>query len=428
MSVFNERKKKYFEWLMLLLALVSLFYLQSLMSSTLKTSGSIYRILSYSAMLAWVVFALIGTGEQIKEWLSLLWPGLVCFLVAATLYLIRSNDNYLAARTKNILFFAFFAVVFLYYSRPGYEKFRATILAVWLLETVISCVHSIIFLQKYPDYARALVSPEMYGVYDGLQTYTMIAFYHVCCLSFLTPAFLYKALGKHRKSGFESLILLVCCLLFWFTVMKTQFTIALILVSSGILVVLMIVILEKSKKEARLPISILLMILIALLFLLLPKFLLSMYESNLFGSVLSDRVYSIYRMTAGLDIGNSDLLDRLYHYSLTLEGIRDSKLLGGYFTGSATYGGHSEFGDMLALFGVFFFALFIRFVINIFRIGYKYTGRDLRPGFIISYVIYFIFSLINTSLWTPIGIGLFIILPFSLHEGDLFPLIRRNVQ
>jgi hypothetical protein len=111
-----------------------------------------------------------------------------------------------------------------------------------------------------------------------------------------------------------------------------------------------------------------------------------------------------------------------------LEGIRDSKLLGGYFTGSATYGGHSEFGDMLALFGVFFFALFIRFVINIFRIGYKYTGRDLRPGFIISYVIYFIFSLINTSLWTPIGIGLFIILPFSLHEGDLFPLIRRNVQ
>ena len=82
---------------MLILALVSLFYLQSLMSSTLKTSCSIYRILSYSAMLAWVVFALIGTVEQIKEWLSLLWPVLVCFLVAATLYLIRSNDNYLAA-------------------------------------------------------------------------------------------------------------------------------------------------------------------------------------------------------------------------------------------------------------------------------------------------------------------------------------------
>ncbi len=133
-------------------------------------------------------------------------------------------------------------------------------------------------------------------------------------------------------------------------------------------------------------------------------------------------------MITGLDIGNSDLQDRLYHYSLTLEGIRESKLLGGYFTGSATCGGHSEFGDMLALFGVFFFALFIWFVVNMFRSGYKYTVRDLRPGFIISYVIYFIFSLINTSLWTPIGIGLFIILPFSLHEGDLFPLIRRNLK
>ena len=413
---------------MLLLALVSLFYLQSLMSSTLKTSCSIYRILSYSAMLAWVVFALIGTVEQIKEWLSLLWPVLVCFLVAATLYLIRSNDNYLAATTKNILFFAFFAFIFLYYSRPGFEKFRAVIVAVWFLETVISCVHSIIFLQEHPDYARALVSPDMYGVYDGLQTYTMIGFYHVGALSFLTPAFLYRALGKHRKFGYESLILLVCCLLFWFTVMKTQFTIALILFSLGIVAVLIIILLEKAKKQARLPISILLIILIALLFLLLPKFLLSLYESNLFGPVLSERICSIYRMITGLDIGNSDLQDRLYHYSLTLEGIRGSKLLGGYFTGSATCGGHSEFGDMLALFGVFFFALFIRFVISMFRSGYKYTVRDLRPGFIISYVIYFIFSLINTSLWTPIGIGLFIILPFSLHEGDLFPLIRRNLK
>ena len=199
---------------MLLLALVSLFYLQSLMSSTLKTSCSIYRILSYSAMLAWVVFALIGTVEQIKEWLSLLWPVLVCFLVAATLYLIRSNDNYLAATTKNILFFAFFAFIFLYYSRPGFEKFRTIIVAFWFLETVISCVHSIIFLQKYPDYARALLSPDMYGVYDGLQTYTMIGFYHVGALSFLTPAFLYRALGKRRKSGYESLILIICCLLF----------------------------------------------------------------------------------------------------------------------------------------------------------------------------------------------------------------------
>ena len=412
---------------MLLLALVSLFYLQSLMSSTLKTSCSIYRILSYSAMLAWVVFALIGTGEQIKEWLSLLWPGLVCFLVAATLYLIRSNDNYLAATTKNILFFAFFAFIFLYYSRPGFEKFRAIIVAVWFLETVISCVHSIIFLQEHPDYARALVSPDMYGVYDGLQTYTMIGFYHVGALSFLTPAFLYRALGKRRKSGYESLILIICCLLFWFTVMKTQFTIALMLVSSAVLIVLMIVILNKVKKELRLHVCVFLIILFALLIFLLPKFLLSLYESDLFGSVLSDRIYSIYRMITGLDIGNSDLQDRLYHYSLSLEGIRESKLLGGYFTGSATCGGHSEFGDMLALFGVFFFALFIWFVVNIFRSGYKYTVRDLRPGFIISYVIYFIFSLINTSLWTPIGIGLFIILPFSLHEGDLFPLIRRNL-
>ena len=413
---------------MLLLALVSLFYLQSLMSSTLKTSGSIYRILSYSAMLAWVVFALIGTVEQIKEWLSLLWPVLVCFLVAATLYLIRSNDNYLAATTKNILFFAFFAFIFLYYSRPGFEKFRTIIVAFWFLETVISCVHSIIFLQKYPDYARALLSPDMYGVYDGLQTYTMIGFYHVGALSFLTPAFLYRALGKRRKSGYESLILLACCLLFWLTVMKTQFTIALILISLGIVAVLIIILLEKAKKQARLPIGILLIILIALLFLLLPKFLLSLYESNLFGPVLSERICSIYRMITGLDIGNSDLQDRLYHYSLTLEGIRGSKLLGGYFTGSATCGGHSEFGDMLALFGVCFFALFIWFVISMFRSGYKYTVRDLRPGFIISYVIYFIFSLINTSLWTPIGIGLFIILPFSLHEGDLFPLIRRNLK
>ena len=413
---------------MLLLALVSLFYLQSLMSSTLKTSCSIYRILSYSAMLAWVVFALIGTGEQIKEWLSLLWPGLVCFLVAATLYLIRSNDNYLAATTKNILFFAFFAFIFLYYSRPGFEKFRAIIVAVWFLETVISCVHSISFLQKYPDYARALVSPDMYGVYDGLQTYTMIGFYHVGALSFLTPAFLYRALGKHRKPGYESLVLLVCCLLFWFTVMKTQFTIALMLVSSAVLIVLMIVILNKVKKELRLHVCVFLIILFALLIFLLPKFLLSLYESDLFGSVLSDRIYSIYRMITGLDIGNSDLQDRLYHYSLSLEGIRESKLLGGYFTGSATCGGHSEFGDMLALFGVFFFALFILFVVNMFRRGYKYIDNGLRPAFIVAYIIYFVFSFINTSLWTPIGIGLFIILPFSLHEGDLFPLIRRNLK
>ena len=186
--------------------------------------------------------------------------------------------------------------------------------------------------------------------------------------------------------------------------------------------------LKKVKKELRLHVCVFLIILFALLIFLLPKFLLSLYESDLFGSVLSDRIYSIYRMITGLDIGNSDLQDRLYHYSLSLEGIRESKLLGGYFTGSATCGGHSEFGDMLALFGVFFFALFIWFVINMFRRGYKYTVRDLHPGFIISYVIYFIFSLINTSLWTPIGIGLFIILPFSLHEGDLFSLIRRNLK
>ena len=133
-------------------------------------------------------------------------------------------------------------------------------------------------------------------------------------------------------------------------------------------------------------------------------------------------------MITGLDIGNSDLQDRLYHYSLTLEGIRESKLLGGYFTGSATSGGHSEFGDMLALFGVFFFALFILFVVNMFRRGYKFSVRDLRPGYIVAYVVYFVFSFINTSLWTPIGIGLFIILPFSLHEGDLFPLIRRHLK
>ena len=402
---------------MLLLALVSLFYLQSLMSSTLKTSGSIYRILSYSAMLAWVVFALIGTKEQIKEWFSLLWPVLICFLVATTLYLIRTNDNYLAATTKNILFFTFFAFIFLYYSRPGFEKFSAIIVAVWFLETVISCVHSISFLQKYPDYARALVTPDMYGAYEGLQTYTMIGFDHACCLSFLTPALLYKALDK-KKNWYERLLLLICCLLFWFTVMKTQFTIALILISLGIFAVLIIVLLEKAKKQARLPICVLLMIILALLIFLLPKLLLSLYESNLFGSVLSDRIYSIYRMITGLDIGNSDLQDRLYHYSLTLEGIRESKLLGGYFTGSATCGGHSEFGDMLALFGIFFLALFIWFIVNMFSRGHKFVNNTLCPGFVIAYVIYFIFSLINTSLWTSIGIGLFIILPFVLHEDD----------
>ena len=417
MSVFKERKIIYFEWLMLFLAIISLFYLQSLMSSTLKTSCSIYRILSYSAMLAWVVFALIGTVEQIKEWLSLLWPVLVCFLVAATLYLIRSNDNYLAATTKNILFFAFFAFIFLYYSRPGFEKFRTIIVAFWFLETVISCVHSIFFLQKYPDYARALVTPDMYGVYEGLRTYTMISFDHACCLSFLIPALLYKALDK-KKNWYERLLLLICCLLFWFTVMKTQFTIALMLVSSAVLIVLMIVILNKVKKELRLHVCVFLIILFALLIFLLPKFLLSLYESDLFGSVLSDRIYSIYRMITGLDIGNSDLQDRLYHYSLTLEGIRESKLLGGYFTGNATYGGHSEFGDMLALFGIFFLTLFICFIVNMFRRGHKFVNNDLHPGFVIAYIIYFVFSLINTSLWTSIGIGLFIILPFVLREDD----------
>ena len=412
---------------MLFLAIISLFYLQSLISSTLKPASSIYRILSYAAMLAWGVFALVATRNQIKEWLYALWPALICLTVAAALYFTKSGDNYLETRTKNILFFVFFAFIFLYYSRNGYEKHRTIIIALWMLEILISCIHSLIFLQKYPDYARALATPDMYGAYEGLQTYTMISFDHACCLSFLTPALLYKALDK-KMNWYERLLLLLCCLLFWFTILKTQFAISLVLASLGIFIVLIVVLLEKMDNRVKIWICALLIFLLALLIFFLPTILIALYDSNSLGTILSERIYSIYRMLAGLDIGNSDLQDRLYHYSLTLEGIRDSKFLGGYFTGSATCGGHSEFGDMIALFGVFFFAIFIWFIVNMFRSGYKYTDKEMHPAFIVSYAIYFIFSLINTSLWTSIGIGLFIILPFVLSAYDSAILSLRSTK
>lgn len=321
-------------------------------------------------------------------------------------------SSYIDVFTKSYgLFFVWYPLIqSFYYVNVKNDKRLGLVVKIILFFSIITCITTILGLNKFPTAARDLASPIV------IISNTMYSFYNIGGYDFiyflvlLIPSVLY--IFKNTKNVYIRILLLIVLLLCFTCIIKSQYTIALIL--SFLLVIPFLL-------KSLNTVNIIIFILIDLLILLVLKnkiISLFLLFSNIYRDAgietLSVRFREIYySLTNNELVGGA--LNRGILYRQSFNSFLKSPVTGNLFLYIKNpLGGHSEILDILGGAGIFGLSVFSS-ILLIYR---KYILKNLNQ--ISTYILfaYLILGSVNTIFSSPlIGIAVFL-LPCCLKLMD----------
>lgn len=336
-----------------------------------------------------------------------------CILFILTIIWAQKKILVLNINFSNLLFMLFLMCIFIAYSDAESKNNRKFILSIWTLDTVVSCTYSIYRLIDSPNLSRYLSTGSFHQTAEAASSRGIIAFSGVNAIVLILLVLFYLFINEQQERLKRGFVIVI------FTVMvfEAQFSIAIILLISGIISVFATKGISKKGFSTRVIAVALVGI---ILIMLLPNILGVISDSGLFGNEVNARINEILKFIGGKQMNDTDMQTRVLLYQMSVSAFFSSYGIGTLWFGSVESGGHSEFLDGFANYGI----IYIVFIVGLICF-YKYVLNTLKSQkakriYKIVFGIYIIMSVLNTATWAPMMLALFVIAPFiCLNElGD----------
>lgn len=363
----------------------------------------------YSFVLPIVIVCILGwlfflsnerTGIEIHSMLPMI--GYALIMTVMMFFGAQKKIAVFTSDFKNILYLLFFMFVFTIYSKQGYRKERNLIVFACILDAVISCLYSVYRLSGDPTLSRLLSTGSYYETGAAVRARGIISFGVVYGLVLICTVLFFLIITK--KNG---RILNICLFsVFAIALAFTQFTLAILLLAASVGWNMYM-----NKKRTKIKLFFLALFGIAFIYLL-PPVLDLVAAQNLFGYEVNARLIEISSFLRGSNAEDSDLFARLMQYGMSLSALIFSYGMGKIVVNSVETGYHSQWLDGLGNYGLLFVwyivALFIfcKFVIQ------RLPNKNAIYIYRFIFIIYVVMSLLNTSVWAPITMALFVTVPF----------------
>ena len=282
---------------------------------------------------------------------------------------------------------------------------------IWAIDTVMAAIYTIYRLVEVPTLSRILAtgSLEKY-LGSNISIAGVLGFGSIYGLVFVTIAIL----GVIRKVKRPYKILMACCaVLFAYTVLQAQFFLAAVFCVLGVLLCIGASGRLTAKKIATF--IVLLPLGAVCIYYLVSKLLPALAGSGVLPEFVADRMMMFLQ-----GISLADLLGtaRGVVYTQSVSVILDSWGLGILFMGGLSTGEHSEILDLIAIYGIPSASLLIFGIWQIKKYISKRIPGDMARNYNIVWVLFFLMSLLNTSLWCQTTISVFLIIPLAYIEFE----------
>ena len=327
------------------------------------------------------------------------------------------HRSMLLSDISNTLYMLLFMGVFSVYSGEQHKTDRKFILSVWFVDTVITCVYSIVRLANDPILSR-LLSTGSYHSTEEAAAARGIASYGVIYGLVLVMLALFYLVVQSRNKRLTNICLIV---LFFALLILAQFVIALCLVAIGLL---WIVLLKKPKSEQKERYRVIFLIIFGTVLIIgFPYLLKLLADSEILGYEINARLREVVLFLEGGDLLGVDMAARLFQYTRSITAFFSSFGLGKMVVSSVEVGTHSEWLDGFGNYGILFVLYLVALGVFHRFVSDKFSNKKSKQLYNILFVIYVIMSVSNTSRWAPITLSLCVIVPFicmdrvSEHEN-----------
>lgn len=364
----------------------------------------------------WLFLALYSSKEYLMTVVKLEIPIWLLYFIMQISTLFTENSN-LEMYLKNLEYIMIITSIAIYYLKYGNKTDLKIICGILVFDLVYIGVNTFIKLNNDPMVSRILSTGniEHQEQLIGITDFRAIGSYTYFYLLVIIVLSVWEYLLYEKNRTLLAIIMIACIGL----IIKSQFTIALILVFIFIIKILY----EKCVVNNKLRFIIIAITIISIiLFIDIIAFTLDkMVETNIFSSsIINERIEDISTILKGTKISNtSDISTRLELYKQSLKSFSNNIIIGSF--GEDTVGGHSTWLDFAGLYGVFAILLY-----TFFYEMYKFIRNNIndKNKSILKNIwqYYCLLGLINTILFANITLTLFVLIPiiFKLKEKKIY--------
>ena len=323
--------------------------------------------------------------------------------VAVSMYFCQSStyNSYSAVYVRQLLFIITLCILYAKLECISADQ-KKRMLMVYGICMLISCIQTFKATELSDDLIRTNVAgytgDEGTGVFGGYDFIYALVIVYVALLSAVQQ--------NWRRNIFYTGLLLLCCLLILLTLIRANFTTALILIVAYTIVAI-------SWKNTKLRIAALFML--VLLPLMLPVIAGVIDKMDFIPSLTRSRIVNVLQSLYGAAVdeslsGEGQRIDRII-WSLRI--IAENPIWGGY-TGNTglSFGYHTEWIEQFARYGVLYGALMCLFwrntYKNLIRFCSEKSARTVRDCFI----IFCILGFLNPISMVVTAAPLFVFSPF----------------
>lgn len=394
-------------------AIIPIYYFNSCTSVFLKQFDFFLPMVIASCFLWFMIIFAERRLNKLYKSESLIILGIYLFLLLLLVICgLQNKISVLSSNFTNALYILFFGIVFISYANKENRYNRLLIVTFWIIDTSLSCIYSIYRLIENPMLARLLATGSYHKTIEATSARGVVSYGVVYALSLVIVVFLFLLITKKEKRVLTVALITIFVALIIFA----QFTISILMIFLGLLLIISTN--NMSAKNMSLRVTIIIMVSIPVI-VLFPYVLEFLVENNVFRYEITARIQEMLMFVSGGAMKGTDMFARFSQYTSSIVAFFTSFGLGKVWFPSIVVGTHSELLDGLANYGVIYVVFIIAFIRLYKGILNKFENPKSKYIYCIVGLIYLVISIVNTSLWAPITLSFFVIIPFiCLNELD----------
>ena len=347
-------------------AVISILYINNAFFGFIK-DVSILNAFCLLCMFLWLVIASKNPGF-LQNCFKTCAPLIIYTVFLILVYLVTSANmgSGLWQNLRNALFSLICSFLCLSIL-PQDKNIKRKLLVFLLANILLGCVYTLYRIQENPLLPRILargsdrVEAELGG---NVGIAGVITYGGIYGMALIFPSLLYWI---SKKQGQKRIIPITISIIVIVTIYKAQFAIALIFLIIGLALYL---ILCGGHSKYRLVFSGLLVIIALFVAANWDNILTVVYNANILPSALQQKVHELLLYSVGGNLTGTNLNSRSAFYVKSFEAIVQNNFVGKVFSNNASGGGHSEWEDMAANYGIIapilVYSFFRKFTKNIF--------------------------------------------------------------
>ena len=390
------------------LALCIIYFFNGCTSGFIK-GNRIVTLFVYGCIAIWFLL-LMGNRDYWRRYFHYQLPIIICELIIGFLILIDREKNSQAFSNDFTVigYTLILASIFWYFADKQKSAGRKIIVKFWVLDTVIASVYSIYRLQESPLISRYLSRGDAELWLAGLDVKGIVTYPVIYGLVLVISVLTYLAFDN-KVSKIKCISLIV---LYYSTVLASQFTIGLI--TATISIILMILIKKQENNKVLWVAIILIAVLVSVNIVPLLKWIISL---RVLPTAVEMRIDDIVRaLSASSTVNTADLGNRLRLYQQSIDAIFDNYFLGTGLVGHGQVGNHSELLDAIGNYGILYAVLYVSYYLRIIKWLKSQIDEEYLKLYTITFIIYIFLSIVNNTLFAATFLAFSVIIPLTLIE------------